>query len=381
MVAKVQNSTPDWREKRSVRLFLCGDVMLGRGIDQILPHPGDPHLHERFVKSATRYVEIAETAHGPIPRPADYAYIWGDSLDELDRMQVEARIINLETSITTSHDAALKGIHYKMNPLNVAALTAAKVDCCHLANNHVLDWGRAGLVETLETLRSAKILSAGAGLNAKQAATPAVIELTSLGRVLVFGFGLPSSGIPADWAATDTRPGINLLPDFSDRTISRIAKQTRALARTGDILVASLHWGGNWGYEIPRDQREFAHGLIETAGFAIIHGHSSHHPKAIEIYQGKPILYGCGDFITDYEGISGHEAYRGELALMFLSSLEVPSGILIELKMIPFRIRRFRLERAGREDAFWLQATLDRESRKFGTRVALERDGSLSAHW
>lgn len=311
----------------------------------------------------------------------DYAYIWGDTLDELDRMSVDARIVNLETSVTVSRDAAPKGIHYKINPLNIGALTAAKIDGCVLANNHVLDWGRSGLLETLETLRRAKILTVGAGLNADEAMSPAALELADSVRLLLFGFGLPSSGIPADWAATDTRPGINLLPDCSNRTLSRIAEQTRALARAGDVLVASLHWGANWGYDVPREQREFAHGLIESAGFTIIHGHSSHHPKAIEIHRGRPILYGCGDFITDYEGISGHEVYRSDLALMYLPRFELPDGVLVELRMIPFRTRKFRLERAERKDAAWLQAILDRESRKFGTRVALEGDESLTVRW
>ena len=95
----------------TVTLLLCGDVMLGRGIDQILPHPGDPDLHEPYVRSATTYVELAEKAHGPIPRPVDYAYVWGDALDTLRRLEPATRIINLETSITESEDFLPKGIN------------------------------------------------------------------------------------------------------------------------------------------------------------------------------------------------------------------------------------------------------------------------------
>jgi poly-gamma-glutamate synthesis protein (capsule biosynthesis protein) len=60
-----------------IRLFLCGDVMTGRGIDQILPRPGNPSMHELQVRDARQYVRLAETAHGPIPRPVDFAYPWG----------------------------------------------------------------------------------------------------------------------------------------------------------------------------------------------------------------------------------------------------------------------------------------------------------------
>ncbi|MBU1394726.1 MAG: CapA family protein, partial [Gammaproteobacteria bacterium] len=137
-------------------LFLCGDVMTGRGIDQVLPHPGDPVLHEGYVTSAPDYVALAERVNGPIPRPAEFAYVWGDALAEWARIAPDLRIVNLETAVTTRDDWQRgKGIHYRMHPANVPCLTAAGIDCCVLANNHVLDWGYAGLAETLETLRRA----------------------------------------------------------------------------------------------------------------------------------------------------------------------------------------------------------------------------------
>lgn len=365
----------------SLTLFLCGDVMLGRGTDQILPHPGDPRLQERYVGSAKRYVELAERVNGTIPAPVDFSYVWGDALDELKRAAPQARIINLETSVTKSRDYAPKGINYKMNPENIACLTAAGVDCCVLANNHVLDFGRAGLRDTLDALRQAGMRSAGAGRNATEAQAPAVIEVTKAGRVLVFGFGCCSSGIPPEWAAQRDRPGVNLLHDLSTRTDAAIAQLTQAARREGDVLVASIHWGGNWGYDISRDEVRFAHGLIEVAGFDVVHGHSSHHPKAIEVYRERPIFYGCGDFINDYEGIGGYEEFRGELALMYFPQLEAASGRLVDVKLVPLKIRRFRLHRASREDAAWLSGVLDRESASFGAHVSLADDNTLAIRW
>jgi poly-gamma-glutamate synthesis protein (capsule biosynthesis protein) len=93
--------TPPGADK-SITLFLCGDVMTGRGIDQVLPHPGDPLIHEHYMKSALGYVKIAEEVNGPIARPVDFSYIWGDALGELDCRAPDLRIINLETSVTTS---------------------------------------------------------------------------------------------------------------------------------------------------------------------------------------------------------------------------------------------------------------------------------------
>jgi len=120
----------------------------------------------------------------------------GDALAELERVQPHARIINLEIAVTASEDAAPdKSIHYRMHPANTRCLTAAKIDCCVLANNHVLDWGRSGLLETLEVLHGAGIRTAGAGRDDTEAAAPALIELPGRGRVLVFAFGMESSGV------------------------------------------------------------------------------------------------------------------------------------------------------------------------------------------
>lgn len=367
--------------RSSAKLFLCGDVMLGRGIDQILANPGDPHLYERYVKSATTYVELAERIHGPIPRKADDQYVWGDALAELDREAPDLRIINLETSITTSRSLAPKGINYKMNPANIGCLAAARVSCCVLANNHVLDWDEPGLVETLDTLRHAGLAYTGAGRDADEAAAPAVIELAGGGRVLVFGFALETSGVPPSWAAGAHKPGVNLLADASARSLERIARSVEAMREPGDLAVASVHWGGNWGYQVSAEERALAHALIDVAGFDLVHGHSSHHPKPIEIHDGRLILYGCGDFLTDYEGITGHELFRGELALMYLPRLTMPEGRLVSLELVPFQLRKFRLNRASPEDAAWLAAMLERESSPFGTHIALGNDSRLAVHW
>ena len=206
-------------EARTISLFLCGDVMTGRGIDQVLPYPVRPVLYEPYVQDAREYVQLAEAAHGPIARPVDCAYIWGDALEELERARPDARIVNLETSVTSNEEPWLyKEINYRMNPKNAASITAASIDCCCLANNHVLDWGYPGLIETLETLDAAGVSHAGAGLNAAKASAPAVRNVADKGRVLVFAFGSVTSGIPLEWCATERRPGLNLLMNLSEDT-------------------------------------------------------------------------------------------------------------------------------------------------------------------
>jgi poly-gamma-glutamate capsule biosynthesis protein CapA/YwtB (metallophosphatase superfamily) len=361
-----------------ITLFMCGDVMTGRGIDQTLLHPGDPMIHEDYMKDARGYVDIAEKKNGPIPRSVAPAYIWGDALDELERVAPDLRIINLETSVTLSDDYWKgKGIHYRMHPENIDCISAASIDVCSLANNHVLDWGYSGLKETLGTVRKAKITVAGAGMNLDEAESPAVMEIEGKGRVVVLSFGLPTSGIPLTWAASERRPGVNLLGDFSDKTGQSIREKVRQVKRQGDIVVASIHWGGNWGYPIPPEEVEFAHRLVDEAGIDVIHGHSSHHIKGIEVYRGKLILYGCGDFLNDYEGIGGYEYYRDDLGLMYFPSIDPSTGRLVGLQMTPTQIKHLKVNRASADDARWLVYILNREGKKFGTEVKWDREKNV----
>jgi len=161
---------------RSVVLALAGDVMLGRGVDQILPHSGDPTLWESHVRDARDYVRLAEVVNGPIPVPVDMRWPWGDALDVLAAAGPDVRIVNLETSVTYGGCAMpSKGIHYRMHPANLPCLAAAAPDACVLANNHVLDFGPRGLGDTLDHLASAGLRSAGAGHDEQAAWRPAVV--------------------------------------------------------------------------------------------------------------------------------------------------------------------------------------------------------------
>jgi poly-gamma-glutamate capsule biosynthesis protein CapA/YwtB (metallophosphatase superfamily) len=80
-----------------ITLFLCGDVMIGRGVDQIQLNSVHPRLFEPSITNAGDYVRLAERANGRIPRPVAPDYVWG-ALDDIDALAPDARIINLETS-------------------------------------------------------------------------------------------------------------------------------------------------------------------------------------------------------------------------------------------------------------------------------------------
>ena len=217
----------------------------------------------------------------------------------------------------------------------------------------------------MTTLDTAGLGYAGAGANAAAAARPWVGSLPGGGHLLVFGYGLDSSGIPSGWAAAPDSAGINLLPDLSSETATDVIRHINDWRQPGDLVVLSIHWGGNWGYDIPQRQRAFAHALIDAGAVDLVHGHSSHHPKAMEIYRGKPVLYGCGDFINDYEGISGQEKYRGDLSVMYLPSFRLPDYKLDAVRLVPFQMHRFRLRRVNQADFVWLRDRLGAECRRF----------------
>jgi poly-gamma-glutamate synthesis protein (capsule biosynthesis protein) len=159
---------------------------------------------------------------------------------------------------------------------------------------------------------------------------------------------------------------------MSDRSADKIADRIVPLKGHGGIAVVSVHWGSNWGYDVIGAQIRFAHRLID-AGIDLVHGHSSHHPRPIEVYRGKLIMYGCGDTICDYEGISTYKSFRQELRLLYFASVEDCT-----LRMVPMRMRRMRLERAPDDDAEWLRASLAEMSRQFGTSVERAADGVLT---
>lgn len=366
----------------TVTLLLTGDVMTGRGIDQVMPHPVSPELYEGWVRDARDYVRLAEQVNGPIAAPVPPDYVWGDALAEMDRLAPGARIVNLETAITRSGTPwPGKGIHYRMSPAHVGLLGAARIDACSLANNHVLDWGAAGLAETLATLRAAGVATAGAGATLDEAWAPAVLPLSSDSRALVYAAAGPDCGVPTEWAPDTRHGGVALLPRLDEPAVHAWAARVQSQRRAGDVVIASLHWGANWVDAVPQAHRRFAHRLIELGAADVVHGHSSHHPLPMEVHRGKPVLYGCGDLINDYEGIRPQKRHRSDLGCLYGLTLERSGGQLRALELVPLQARRLRL---GPPDATLreaLRGELNEGCSALGTRIDVEAGGRWLLRW
>ena len=313
----------------------------------------------------------------PFPGPFAFSWPWGHSLAVLDEVAPDVRMINLETSVTRSDEFAPgKGVHYRMNPANLPCLAAARPDVCVLANNHVLDFGRAGLEETLDALAGAGLPTAGAGRDVTEARRPAVVAVAGAGRVLRLRPRRASSGIPASWAATPTAAGVDFMPALSDAAADEVVDRVQQPKRAGDIVVVSIHWGSNWGYDVPAPRSSSPTGW-STAGSTSCTGTPRTTPGRSRSTGASSILYGCGDFIDDYEGIPGHEEFRDDLRLLYFVSVEASTGALVGLRMVPMQARRMRLEPASQADAAWLCGVLDLRSRGLGAPIDLEPDGGL----
>jgi poly-gamma-glutamate synthesis protein (capsule biosynthesis protein) len=176
---------------------------------------------------------------------------------------------------------------------------------------------------------------------------PAVLPLNGGGRrLLVFSWATRDSGVPPDWAAGHRTPGVALLHDLSERGLQQVSAGVDEHRRETDVVLLSIHWGGNWVDEVPQAHRQFARELIDLGVVDAVHGHSSHHPLPFEIHRGKLILYGCGDLINDYEGITPRGDHPEDVACLYFATLSRDSGRFVSLRIVPLQRRAFRLVRA-----------------------------------
>jgi len=206
-------------------------------------------------------------------------------------------------------------------------------------------------------------------------------------HVQVLAVGFPSAGVPPSWKATHSRPGVNVEAEVSLAAAQRIsndlskddlsvknAEKGTEFVSEKEIKVVSLHWDPNWGWGTPKEWRKFAHALIDQ-GVDIVVGHSSHHIKGLEVYKGKLIAYGLGDFLNDYEGITGqgYELFRDDLACLYLPSLDIQTGNLSTMDIVPCKIRNLRVQRATDPDRDKMN-TESKEEAEFGNPCNTEEE-------
>lgn len=297
--------------KEPITLALLGDVMLGRGVNAEIPHRSP----ESF---------------------------WGSVLPVL--RGADAAIANLECAITQQKSEeccrTAKVFHFRADPAAVEVLRAGNIQFVSLANNHTLDFGDGGLLDTLHYLDTAGIRHAGAGRNLHEAATPVLLNITGL-KVGIIAI---TNNEPA--FAAGSGPGTRYLPIRADRaTLALIATAVEQLRAAGATLVVlSTHWGPNMVTVPPPPFRQFAHAVVDC-GVDLIHGHSAHLFQGVECYQGGLILYDTGDFLDDY---AVDPVLRNDWSFVFL--LEADALGLRRLRLLPVRLHYAQVDLASGEE-------------------------------
>jgi poly-gamma-glutamate synthesis protein (capsule biosynthesis protein) len=319
------------------RIGLTGDVMLGRLVDE--------HQRRRPVTA-----------------------VWGDVLEEL--RSLDGLFVNLECCLSTRGEPwrrTHRPFHFRADPdWALPALERAGVDCCALANNHVLDFEAEALLDTLDTLDAGDIAHAGAGRTRAAAFEPAVVSVADLDVAFV-----SLTDNTPEYAATETSPGTAYVEiDVDDPETRTAVGETLGTARAHDpdLTIASIHWGPNMVETPPESFRTFARWLVDE-GVDVVHGHSAHVFQGIERYRGRPILYDTGDFVDDY---AVDRRLRNDRSFLFELAVE-PDGALAELRLLPTEIDQCAVHRAGREAAAWSRDRMRELSAPFDTSFG--RDG------
>jgi len=221
--------------------------------------------------------------------------------------QSDYTVVNLETPITDASTAFPKQYNFKASPLLLEGLKSSGVDMVSLANNHTLDYGQQGLLDTLSQLEKAGIEQIGGGKNKEEAYSEKIVEIKGQKvAFLAFSRVLPS----VSWYARDNKPGL-----ASGYQVDRAANIVENVKNKADYVLVYYHWGDEKVNRPNQDQKTIARTLIDHGADAIIGSHP-HVLQGFETYKGKPVAYSLGNFLfPDY--VSGRTAETGVLKLQF----------------------------------------------------------------
>lgn len=250
-----ENKEPD--KDKPIILIFGGDVMLSRQVNDRM---------RRYQDYTWPFLKIA-----PLFQAADLA------------------IINLESPFTISNDYFVPtgSFSFKADPQAIIGLTTAGIDLTVLANNHIMNQGRAGLTTTKELTEANNIKTIGAGINEIEAHQPAIFTINNK------KFGFLAYAYPEDYSvATSDRPGIANLDQ--EKMIIDITD----LRNKVDVVIVNMHSGVEYTYQPNQQQISFARKAVE-AGADLVVGHHPHWPQSWELYQNKPIIYSLGNLVFD----------------------------------------------------------------------------------
>ena len=232
-------------------LMAVGDVMLGARARRVIAKHGPDHLFAAVAPLLARARVVLGNLEGPLAEHAPR----------------EPR-----------HHS------YRVSPFMAPVMARAGFGVMTLANNHLLDCGRAGVMETLAALAAADIAVVGAGGDRKAAHVPAVFEADGL-SIGVLGYY---------WNRRTAATG--KLPGSAMGTPESLRADLMALRERVDRVIVTFHWGIPYEREPLPTDRDLAH-LAVDLGADVVIGHHAHVVQPFEVYAGCPIFYGIGNFV------------------------------------------------------------------------------------
>lgn len=239
-------------------------------VDLTLVFAGDVHFMDR---TATLLKNPA-TAFGPIASQLSAA---------------DLTIVNLETAITSRGTAEPKTYHFRTTPVAIDALKAAGIDAVSIANNHTLDYGRVGLLDTLDALRAASFPAFGAGENTESAYRPWLTTVRGV-KTAVLGFNQVNE-LSSSWAPGPAKPGIAMAFD-TQRAVAAVT----AARQQADLVIVFNHWGDEGNSCANTAQKTFA-GKLSAAGADLIIGAHAHTLQGSGWLGPTFVAYGLGNFL------------------------------------------------------------------------------------
>lgn len=316
-----------------ITIGLTGDVMIGRLVEEVLD------------------------------QTSDLAYVWGNLLPELH--STDLNIINLEAALTTSETEVPKVFNFKAKPQRVEVLQRAHIQVANLANNHSLDYGVNGLLETLEVLKKANIHTVGAGDDIDSARASVILDINDI-NIGILGF---TDNEPS-WLAANNSPGTNYIT-IDEEGLQILSAEIEKLRSKVNFIILTIHWGPNMRERPPAYFKSFAHQAIE-AGVDIFHGHSAHIFQGIEIYKDKLIIYDSGDFVDDYYV---DPALRNDCSFFF--TVQVSKQGIQSITLLPVLISNCQVNLSTSKDREQTISRMQKLSEELGTQFEHTPKGLL----
>lgn len=230
---------------------------------------------------------LSRTVNAKMVAYNDYA--WPLKLLAPILQAADLSIINLESPFlkNANYQVPSGSFSFRANPLALESLLISGIDVVTLANNHSLNAGQQGLIDTTDLLTTNNITVIGAGMNEDAARSGTLIE-TKGWQIAFLAYAYPN-----DYSvATADRPGIAYMDS------ENLAVDIKRVRDQADLVIIIMHAGEEYTNVPNAQQKKFAHEAIDLGADVVI-GHHPHWPQTWEIYKEKPIFYSLGNLVFD----------------------------------------------------------------------------------